>query len=72
MVGYVPRTLSVVIALIAVCVLSRVLVHEALSPELIGMMEEENKRDEREAYQLNSLGPLGDKKIWNFEIFPKV
>jgi hypothetical protein len=36
------------------------------------MMEEENKRDEREAYQLNSLGPLGDKKIWNFEIFPKV
>ena len=43
-----------------------------LATKLIGMMEEENKRDEREAYQLNSLGPLGDKKIWNFEIFPKV
>jgi len=37
-----------------------------LAAKLIGMMEKENLRDERDPYQLNSLGPLGDKNIWNF------
>ena len=43
-----------------------------LANKLIGMMEQENIRNERESYQLPSLGPLGDKSIWNFEVFPKV
>ena len=37
-----------------------------LASKLIGMMEEENKRTERDAVNLPSLGPLGDRKIWNF------
>jgi len=35
------------------------------------MMKEENKREEREMVELSTLGPLGDKKFWDFKIFPK-
>ena len=37
-----------------------------LANKLIGRMEKENNRTERDALQLPSLGPLGDKSIWNF------
>jgi len=43
-----------------------------LANKLIGMMTEENIREEREVVELPSLGPLGDKNIWNFKTFPKI
>lgn len=43
-----------------------------LANKLIGMMTEENIREEREVKELPSLGPLGDKNIWNFKTFPKI
>jgi hypothetical protein len=42
-----------------------------LSVKLINMMKEENKREEREGVELPTLGPFGDKKFWDFKIFPK-
>jgi hypothetical protein len=30
-----------------------------------------NNRDEREAFDVPMLQPLGDKKFWDFQVFPR-
>jgi len=42
-----------------------------LAAKLISKMEEENKRQEREVLAIPTLGPLGDKKFWDFNVFPR-
>jgi len=35
------------------------------------MMKEENKREDRKVLEVPTLGPAGDKKFWDFNIFPR-
>ena len=42
-----------------------------LAARLIKRMEGENIREERDVLALPTLGPLGDKKFWDFNVFPK-
>lgn len=43
-----------------------------LAVKLIKRMEKENIREERESVEIPTLGPLGDKKFWDFKVFPKL
>ena len=43
-----------------------------LALKLIQRMEKQNIREERESVDIPTLGPLGDKKFWDFKVFPKV
>ena len=42
-----------------------------LSAKLIKQMREENNRMTREPVQIPTLEPFGDKKFWDFNVFPK-
>jgi len=42
-----------------------------LATRLIKRMEKENVRESRDSIDLPTLGPLGDKKFWDFKVFPK-
>ena len=42
-----------------------------LSAKLIDKMREENIRENRQAFQIPVLSPLGDEKFWGFKVFPR-
>lgn len=44
-----------------------------LSVKLIKKMKDEMiPREEREVVEIPVLGPLGDKKFWDFKTFPRI